>query len=67
MIIRIPKIEYFVLMIFNYNLNYNFNFNLTTWPNKKYIFPNSMEKSVLYLGYFSISFEKITFYTEIST
>ena len=24
-----------------------------------------MEKWVLYLGYFSISFEKITFYTEI--
>ena len=33
----------------------------------KCIFPNSMEKWVLYLGYFSISFEKITFYTEILT
>ena len=30
-------------------------------------FPNSMENYVLYLGYFSISFEKITFYTEILT
>ena len=26
-----------------------------------------MEKKVWYLGYFSISFEKITFYTEILT
>ena len=26
-----------------------------------------MEKYMLYLGYFSISFEKITFYTEILT
>ena len=32
-----------------------------------YNFPNFMEKSVLYLGYFSISFEKIMFYTEILT
>ena len=29
--------------------------------------PNSMEKLALYLGYFSILFEKITFYTEILT
>ena len=28
---------------------------------RKIIFPNSMEKWVIYLGYFSISFEKITF------
>ena len=30
---------------------------------EKNYFPNSMEKWVSYLGYFSISFEKITFYT----
>ena len=30
-------------------------------------FPNSMEKQMSYLGHFSISFEKITFYTEILT
>ena len=34
---------------------------------EKNYFPNSMEKWVSYLGYFSISFEKITFYTEILT
>ena len=28
----------------------------------KLIFPNYMEKKVSYLGYFSISFEKIMFY-----
>ena len=33
----------------------------------QYIFPNSMEKSVSYLGHFSISFVKITFCTEILT
>ena len=31
------------------------------------LFPNSMEKQVLNLDSFSISFEKITFYTEILT
>ena len=31
------------------------------------IFPNSMEKYAQYFGYFSISFEKLTFYTEILT
>ena len=64
MIIRIPKIEYFVLIIFNYNLNYNLNFNLTTWPNKKYIFPNSME---IILITFPSHLKKNTFYTEILT
>ena len=32
---------------------------------KHLFFPNSMEKSVSYLRYFSILFEKIAFYTEI--
>ena len=36
------------------------------WKISYYLFcPNSMEKWALELGYFSISFEKITFYTEI--
>ena len=34
---------------------------------KELLFPNSMEKLLSYLGYFSISFEKITLYTEILT
>ena len=34
---------------------------------KKIFFPNSMEKYASYLGYFSISFEKIRFCTEILT
>ena len=34
---------------------------------KVFLFPNSMEKLVSYLRYFSISFEKIMFYTEILT
>jgi hypothetical protein len=34
---------------------------------QKFFFPNSMEKLASYLGYFFISFEKITFYAEILT
>ena len=34
---------------------------ILAFPGMESVFPNSMEKWVSYLGYFSISFEKITF------
>ena len=55
-LLKTTKVLYLQMFIAKYNTFLN-----------NMIFPNSMENWVLYLRYFSISFEKITFYTEILT